>query len=84
MKNHKSFIVLFLATVPLGYLAQAQPADSAFPKPFTQMVEGWVVAFGAELKEKTNAQIFNQSVKTRANHLQRIAYLIPKIGRAHV
>lgn len=78
MKYHKSFFVLFLAIVPLGYLAQAQPADSTFPKPFTQRVEGWVVEFGIELKEETNAQVFNQSVKALANHLQRITYLMPK------
>jgi hypothetical protein len=78
MKYHKSFFVLFLAIVPWAYLAQAQPADSTFPKPFTQKVEGWVVEFGIELKEQTNAQAFNQSVKALANHLQRITYLMPK------
>ena len=62
MKYHKSFFVLFLATAALGYLAQAQPVDSPYHKPFSQKVEGWAVEFGAELKEETNALVFNLSL----------------------
>ncbi len=48
-----------------------------FPKPFIETVEGWTVEFGHDLQDENNTELFEETKKALANHLQRIIYLMP-------
>lgn len=81
------FLLLMIAVancflVPLGViLGQASPAakqdKSEFRDPVIQNVEGWSISVGPELLEDANQQVYTQSMKALANHLQRVAYMVP-------
>ncbi len=54
------------------------PADDS-SNFFLQNVEGWIVEFDTSFKKEQNSEVFIQSTKAMANHLQRIRYLLPPI-----
>ena len=60
------------------YLSGGDEAENpkTFQKPFVEYVEGWPVEWNQEFKKKYNKNLFSDSKKALANHLQRITYIL--------
>jgi hypothetical protein len=76
------FPAAILATLCLGGIVAANLDDKAPTKvgwiePVKQEIEGWTVHVDPQLLEGEHAEMGGQALKMLANHLQRIAILMP-------
>jgi hypothetical protein len=72
------FRLIPILTIGFTGPASILPANqTSFPRPFIENIEGWNVEFDRSFMEENQTQLFLNTKKALANHLQRILFLMP-------
>ena len=71
-------ILLFAASRPPAAGGQNSSDAPGFYDPVKREIEGWTVAIDPELLQDDRAEFADETIKALANHLQRIAYIVPE------
>ena len=71
-----SLLFLFLSCLPFDLCRGQETSD--FYEPQIRQIEGWTIKLDPQLSTPENQDLADAAIKSLANHLQRIAFIVPE------